>query len=132
MFGMKLLSILPLGNPACDTQIAGKNLILPDLYANLRGGGNPGSAGANCSQLVAFNSLDVIKQLIINVLQIAIALAGVVAVGIVIYGGILYITSNGNSAQITKAKDTIVSWIVGLIIIIGAYAIVAFLANIFS
>lgn len=43
---------------------------------------------------------------------------------IVIYGGILYLTSMGNSDQVDKAKKTISSGIIGLVITGLAYAIV--------
>lgn len=50
--------------------------------------------------------------------------SGVVAVIMIVYGGIQYITSTGNPSGIAKAKTTILYSIVGLLIVIMAAAIV--------
>jgi hypothetical protein len=51
--------------------------------------------------------------------------SGVIAVIMIVYGGIQYITSVGNPAGIAKAKNTILYSLVGLIIVIAAAAIVS-------
>lgn len=51
-------------------------------------------------------------------------IAGAVCVIFLIIGGIQYATSNGNSADISKAKDTLVYSLVGLVFVIMAFAIV--------
>ena len=51
------------------------------------------------------------------------------AVIMIIWGGIRYVLSAGNSAALTSAKNTIVYSIIGLIIAILAYAIVNFVIN---
>lgn len=50
--------------------------------------------------------------------------SGVIAVIMVVYGGIQYITSVGNPSGITKAKTTILYSIIGLLVVIMAAAIV--------
>jgi len=50
--------------------------------------------------------------------------SGIIAVIMIIYGGIQYITSAGNSAGVAKAKTTILYSIVGLLVVILAAAIV--------
>ena len=47
----------------------------------------------------------------------------------IIWGGIRYVLSAGNSTALTSAKNTIVYSIIGLIIAILAYAIVNFVIN---
>ena len=54
---------------------------------------------------------------------------GVMAVIMIIWGGIRYVLSAGNSAALTSAKNTIIYSIIGLIIAILAYAIVSFVIN---
>lgn len=49
--------------------------------------------------------------------------AGVIAVIMVIVGGLLYAISGGNSSNVTKAKDTIIYSVVGLIVVIVAFTI---------
>lgn len=54
---------------------------------------------------------------------------GFIAVGYIIYGGILYTTSQGAPDQTTKAKDTIINAIIGLFLAIVSVAFVTFLGN---
>ncbi len=51
---------------------------------------------------------------------------GLVAVVVIIIGGLLYMTSAGDSNKVKKAKDTILYGIIGLVICALAYAIVNF------
>jgi hypothetical protein len=52
--------------------------------------------------------------------------AGVVAVIVIIVGGIRYATANGDSSQITAAKNMIMYAVVGLIVIISAAGLTQF------
>ena len=71
-----------------------------------------------------------ILNLIINV---ALGIIGFVAVVMIIMGGIQYTTSSGDAAKVTKAKNTILYGIVGLVVALLAFAIVNFiLANVFN
>ena len=58
-------------------------------------------------------------------------IAGVVAVIVIIVAGLNYITSAGNSAQVTRAKGMILYAVIGLGILIAAYAITAFVVGAF-
>ncbi|MBQ6127287.1 hypothetical protein IJI69_01175 [Candidatus Saccharibacteria bacterium] len=73
----------------------------------------------------AGQSTDLMKvlQTIINV---ALGVIGFVAVVMIIMGGIQYTTSSGDAAKVTKAKNTILYGIVGLVIALLAFAIVNF------
>ena len=62
----------------------------------------------------------------------AFFIAGALAVIMIIYGGIRYITAHGDEKQVKVAKDTIVYSVVGLIIAIIAYALVTFIFNRFK
>ncbi|HVE80553.1 MAG TPA: hypothetical protein VNA68_00185 [Candidatus Dormibacteraeota bacterium] len=61
-----------------------------------------------------------------NLINMGFYLAGTIAVVILIIGGIGYIGSTGDPARITKAKNTILYAVIGLIVTILAYAIVGF------
>jgi len=61
-----------------------------------------------------------------NGLDIVYLLAGIIAVIVIIVGGIMYATSAGNSGNITKAKNLIMYSVVGLGVIIAAFAITRF------
>jgi lysylphosphatidylglycerol synthetase-like protein (DUF2156 family) len=58
-----------------------------------------------------------------------LSLVGVVFLILMIYGGITWMTAAGNEKQVEKAKHIIVYAIVGLIIILSAYTITAFLGG---
>ncbi len=62
-------------------------------------------------------------KLVINIFSIVV---GVVSVIMIIIGGLKYITSSGDSGNITSAKNTILYAIVGLVIVALAQFIVRF------
>ncbi len=61
-----------------------------------------------------------------DVLTTVYIAAGIVAVIVIIIGGIRYTTSNGDAANIKSAKNTILYSVVGLIVIIMAASITQF------
>lgn len=48
---------------------------------------------------------------------------GVIAVFVLIYAGIQYVTAGGESEKAEKAKKTIMGAVIGIIIIVASYAI---------
>lgn len=69
-------------------------------------------------------------QVIINVV---VGVIGFVAVVMIIMGGISFAISQGDSSKVTKARNTILYGVVGLVIALLAFAIVNFvLTNIFK
>lgn len=71
------------------------------------------------------------QQGVTTVTNILLFLIGLVAVIMIIIGGIRYTTSNGDASQTKAAKDTILYAVVGLIVAIMAYAIVSWVVNTF-
>ena len=91
---------------------------------------NPAQAGANTakgsgmpSELVGVNG---VFTRITNTVLYAV---GIISVIMLIYGGLRYVISGGDSKKVTDAKNTIMYAIIGLIISILAYAIVNFVIN---
>lgn len=69
-------------------------------------------------------------QVIINV---ALSVLGIVAVVMIIMGGVQYTTSSGDPAKAQKARNTIMYGVIGLVIALLAFAIVNFvLSNIWG
>lgn len=64
-----------------------------------------------------------------NVINTALMIVGVLAVAMIIFSGISYVTSAGDKAKTTKAKNTLIYSIVGLAVAISAYAIVNFVLS---
>lgn len=73
-----------------------------------------------------------VNAIIKNIVNILLFLLGAIAVVMIIIGGIRYATSNGDSNQITAAKNTILYAVVGLLVAIFAYAIVNFVLDVFT
>lgn len=63
---------------------------------------------------------------LLTIIDWMIALSGSVALVYMIYGGLLYLTSGGNSGQAESAKKTLTWAIIGFLIVISAYALVNF------
>jgi hypothetical protein len=63
------------------------------------------------------------------VLDDLLRVATLVAVGYVIYGGFLYMTSQGSPDGTKRAQGTIINALVGLVIAILAASIVSFIGN---
>ena len=95
-----------------------------DLNATQLGTGNTTSSCAN-DPAVNTRVNDII-HLVINVFSLIV---GVVSVIMIIIGGLKYITSGGDSGNITGAKNTILYAIIGLVIVALAQVIVKFVLS---
>lgn len=67
-----------------------------------------------------------------TVTNVLLFIIGAIAVIMLVIGGIRYTTSNGQSDQVTAAKNTILYAVVGIIVAILAYAVVNFVIDSFS
>lgn len=68
-------------------------------------------------------------QVTTRIIQVLLAIAGLVAVIFLIVGGFRYITAGGNEETAEAAKKTITNSIIGIVIIILAFVIVRVIAN---
>ncbi len=66
---------------------------------------------------------------IASVINSALAILGVVAVVIIIMGGFMWMTAAGAEDKVKKAQGLIKSGIIGLAIILSAYAIATFVID---
>jgi len=69
------------------------------------------------------------RVLIVNILRIALGFLSIIAVAVIMYGGWLYMTSEGNEEKIGKAKNTLKNAVIGLVIILSAFVIVSFVLS---
>jgi hypothetical protein len=70
-----------------------------------------------------------IREIVMTVIQILLGFLGLIAIGIVLYGGWLWMTSQGEPDKIERAKKVLINGAIGLLIILLAYAIVWFIAR---
>jgi amino acid transporter len=59
----------------------------------------------------------------------ALSFIGIIFMVLIIYGGLLWMTARGNDQQVEKAKNLITQSFIGLIIILAAYAITAYIGE---
>ena len=64
------------------------------------------------------------------ILGVLLAVAVVGAIGLLLWGAIGWITSQGDKQKVEKARGTIVAAIIGLIIVLLSFAIVAAIGDI--
>lgn len=64
-----------------------------------------------------------------NVVNTILYVTGIIAVAMLIIGGIRFMISRGDKDKVQKAKNTIVYAIIGLILVIFSYAIVNFIVS---
>lgn len=67
-----------------------------------------------------------IRLAIIRVVQFLLGFLGLLAVLIILYGGYLWMTAAGNVQRVEQAKLVLRNGLIGLVIILSAYALVAF------
>ncbi|OGH66026.1 MAG: hypothetical protein A3B90_02940 [Candidatus Magasanikbacteria bacterium RIFCSPHIGHO2_02_FULL_41_13] len=58
-----------------------------------------------------------------SIIGTALSMISVIFFILMVYGGFLWMTAHGDEGTVTKAKDTIIAAIIGIIIILASYAI---------
>lgn len=113
-FAKNALQIIT-GIGACLTLCAGKAMAL-----TVQEGAEIARAEGMPAELIGDNGV------FTHITSIALAIVGALSVIMLIWGGVRYIISGGDSKKITDAKNTILYAIIGLVIAVFAYAIVRF------
>ena len=70
-----------------------------------------------------------IRITIASIIRDALGLLGIVAVVIILYGGMLWMIARGDDKQVEKAKNLMIQGVIGLAIILAAFAIATFVIN---
>ncbi|MFA5954131.1 MAG: hypothetical protein WC817_01160 [Patescibacteria group bacterium] len=70
-----------------------------------------------------------LKILIARIIRALLGFLGLLAIGVVLYGGYLWMTSAGNSERIELAQKVLRNGAIGLVIILISFSIVSFLLN---
>jgi hypothetical protein len=123
-----LASVLTLAVPAMVPAVA--HAAGDNINGNLCAGSNfnlSGNGDSSCKNNTG--STKNLQTLLVKVVNIISAIVGVVAVIMIIFGGFKYITSGGDSNNVSGAKNTIIYAIIGLVIVALAQLIVHFVLN---
>ena len=73
-----------------------------------------------------YNGDTAIAALIGDIVGVFLSLLGIVFFGLALYSGINWMIARGDTGKVDKAKDTLESAIIGLVIVVSAYAIANF------
>ncbi len=85
---------------------------------------NPGSTLCTATQEGATNPDDSMQKLIRNIINVLLTAVGVISIVMIIVGGMRYAISNGDSNQVSAAKNTVLYAVIGLIVALFSFAIV--------
>ena len=116
---MVAVFLAPIASPAFVNAAA-------DINSGLCAGANlSASSSTDCTTdaSTANNKVDSIINTAINLFSLVVA---IVAVIMIIVGGLKYITSGGDSGNVTGAKNTILYAVIGLVVVALAQFIVKF------
>ncbi|MFA4941443.1 MAG: Ig-like domain-containing protein [Patescibacteria group bacterium] len=69
------------------------------------------------------------RIIIARVIQVALGFLGIIAVGLILYAGWLWMSSAGSEDKIEQAKNILKNAVIGLIIILSSFAIATFILN---
>ena len=88
----------------------------------------------NGADVIVANSQDEkshgsLSSTIVSIVNVLLFIVGLCCVVVIIVSGLNFITSNGDAAKLKKAKDALAGAIIGLVIAILAYAIIAFIVS---
>ena len=109
---------------AAGAPCTGNGLLdFPTWYEYLPGNRTGGTCAPDLS------SLSDVWLIVAAIIDILLKLAAIIAVGVIIYAGIEYMTSQGNPERTGRAQATIIGAAVGLVIAILSAVIVSFIAG---
>ena len=98
---------------------------LPTWYAYL-----PGAMDPTTHQCIPqFTNINDTWLVVAAIIEILLRIAAIIAVFMVIFGGVNFTTSQGNPEEAAKARNTIIYAVAGLFISISAAVLVTFMAK---
>jgi len=70
-----------------------------------------------------------LESTVVNIIQWVLGFLGLIAVIFILYGGFVWMTASGNEEKVSKAKKVITAAVIGLIVVLLAWAIVIFVVG---
>ncbi len=122
MFGV--FKLLGVATTVCDPKTGAPGFFgLPRWYDYLPG--QIDELTGKC--LPKINSINDFWAIALAIVDILLRVGGLIAVGYVIYGGFLYMISQGEAERTAQAKNTILNALIGTVIVIIAIVAVNFI-----
>jgi len=78
---------------------------------------------------VGLNENVSLSKVVSQIIKVFLSFLGVIFIVLIIYAGFTWMTAAGNEEKIDKAKKTMVSAIIGLAIVLSAYALTYFVID---
>jgi len=123
-----LSALLLIAVPAGVTAVASAQSIQGNLCQGSTLTVNTTNSDSTCSSTTQ-NGTSGINNIITTTINVFSIVVGVVSVIMIIVGGFRYITSGGDSSNVSSAKNTIIYAIIGLVVVALAQFIVQFVLN---
>lgn len=116
-----VLTIVGLGAVATMAPVSAATMYCPD--------GTPTTDLTTCNGLTGGNNENNLMSTLNTIINVIVGIVGFLAVVMIIMGGISFATSQGDTGKTTKARNTILYGVVGLVVSLLAFAIVNFVLN---
>ena len=126
MLGALISVMLPSVQPALaqtDTESGYQSILQNGLiFANM-----PDCTSTSCPcRETGQCSVDQVMQIFVNISTGILGIIGSVVLLMFVYGGFVWITSEGRVDRVDMGKRTVVNAVIGLALVLGAYAIMTF------
>ena len=70
-----------------------------------------------------------LKETVFSIINIILGFLGIVAIVIILYAGLTWMTAAGNEEKVTKARSTLIAGIIGLAIVLASWALAQFILS---
>jgi len=117
VFGLSLMAISPV---LAATSTDGTSLDGLNATANQVGAYKDQTSG---------NARTTILDRVGGLVGLILSFIGIIFLVLTVYAGFLWMTAQGNSGQVDKAKDLLVNAVIGLLIVTAAYSLTIFVGN---
>ena len=118
--GVLLLAVLPLVT---------SQPVFADCISDPTSAGCPCALNSSSAACQDLSKPDGLSNILKNATNIVLFIAGALAVIMIIYGSIRFMTAHGNEKQVESARLIVTYSVIGLIIAILAYALVNFVLS---
>ena len=107
----------------------GLSLFLPAPAAFAQvGASDPDPLGVKYGRESGLSTVDP-RQTAARIIQVALGLLGIITLVIIVYAGFLWLTSLGSEEKVEKARGMISAAVIGLVIILSAYALTEYVVR---
>lgn len=69
------------------------------------------------------------QMFIVNIINIVLGAVGILFTSLIFYGGIMFLTAQGEEEKAKKGAGIVKAAIIGLLVVLASYAIVVFVSN---